>query len=251
MNRSYYPVIIELASILSFLAIWQIVVTFNFVNPAFLASPSQVWSVFYDSAAVQKVSRGLDLLGYEVVGAFLLSLATAIPIGFAIGSNRFLHDSLDPYVVLFYTFPKIAAFPAIALVFGLGATTNIVFGAVSGSSIVLFNTIHARRGVDDSVIKVAKSVGCNRIKIYQSVIVPSITPALFGTIRLGLLRSFAGVLESELLVPFLGIGLLINQYTFAFKTPQLYFTIVVVSLVVVAINFALLAWENRIGRWMK
>src|SRR3546814_8031166 len=72
----------------------------------------------------------------ETMTAFAIALAIAVvlgvSLGFGLGMNRLAAEVGEPLLVSFYSLPKINLYPIILLVFGLGMSSKIAFGAIHG-----------------------------------------------------------------------------------------------------------------------
>ena len=68
--------------------------------------------------------------------AFAAALAIAVVlgllIGFALGLHRLSAEAMEPMLVALYSIPKITLYPIILLVFGLGMSAKVAFGAIHG-----------------------------------------------------------------------------------------------------------------------
>ena len=62
----------------------------------------------------------------------LLALVGGLAIGLALGLNRTGAEVTEPILVALYSLPKITLYPVILLVFGLGISAKIAFGAIHG-----------------------------------------------------------------------------------------------------------------------
>ena len=133
---------------------WQIVAWI--VGPDALASPARTLvkltalfgtSVFWGDIA-------------ETGEAFVIALAIAIVGGLAIGLLIGLHDFsarvAEPFLLAANSVPKIALYPIVLLIFGIGMPAKIAFGAIHGIVPVAIFTISGCRGVAPVLLKTAR-----------------------------------------------------------------------------------------------
>ena len=64
--------------------------------------------------------------------ALVIAVALGLLIGFGLGLHRLSGDAMEPMLVALYSIPKITLYPIILLVFGIGISAKIAFGAIHG-----------------------------------------------------------------------------------------------------------------------
>ena len=152
---------------------------------------------------------------YSTMRAFLIA-TTIVTIGgtvlgLALGANRLLGDAYEPMLMSFYTVPKVAFFPVILLIFGIGLSAEVAFGVIHGIVPVAIFTINAVRNIRGVFIKTAAALGLSRTSTALTVLLPAIAPEVFAGIRMGISLTFIGVILSEMFGSHQGIGFLLMQ----------------------------------------
>lgn len=115
---------ISLLTALAFIALWLLVTEMGWIKPLFLPSPLAVWDKFV-IALTEGVSNStlaqhtLASLG-RVLGAFLLALVTAVPVGILMGVNRVVRGLFDPIIEFYRPLPPLAYLPLIIIWLGIG-----------------------------------------------------------------------------------------------------------------------------------
>ena len=64
--------------------------------------------------------------------ACLIALTGGLALGFVLGANRLAGQVGEPILSSLYSIPKITLYPVILLVFGLGISAKVAFGALHG-----------------------------------------------------------------------------------------------------------------------
>jgi NitT/TauT family transport system permease protein len=103
--------------------------------------------------------------------------------------------------------------------------------------------------VDPLLIKSARSVGLSNPRLFQKVVLPAATPAIFTGIRLAGAVSILVLIAAEMVGAKAGLGYLINNTQVNFQIPEMYAGIVTVSALGVAFNYTLVRIERRLSRW--
>ena len=89
--------------------------------------------------------------------AFAVALAIAISlgilIGFTLGLYRFAGEVAEPVLVALYSIPKLTLYPILLLVFGIGMSAKIAFGAIHGIIPIAIFTLNAVRNLNPVLLK--------------------------------------------------------------------------------------------------
>jgi NitT/TauT family transport system permease protein len=149
----------------------------------------------------------------ETMKAFLVALAIAVAgglaIGFLLGYSRLAGDIFEPVLVAFYSIPKITLYPILLLMFGLGISAKIAFGAIHGIIPVALFTINAVRNVKPVLVKTGKVLELGAIDMVRSVLLPAALPEIFTGVRIGFALTLVGTLLGEMFASQRGLGFLL------------------------------------------
>ena len=114
---------------------------------------------------------------------------------------------------------------------------------------VALNAFAAVRGVDRMLLVKARALGARPHQVYLKVVVPAALPTVVVGLRLGATYAFVGIVATEMISSFDGIGYLLGYYTLLFQSGKTYGYILVALLLAFALNATLRAIETRAGRW--
>jgi NitT/TauT family transport system permease protein len=240
-------VLLQALSLGALLAAWEIAARAGWVDPLFVPAPSAV-------------ARALRVIGPEAVGllgetlgktlvAYVLAVALGVGAGLLIGSVRYLHDVLSPFLVALYALPKILVLPWILLAFGLGAAPAIVYGVLQGFFPICLLVVGGVRDIDPTPLRVARSMGATSWQLYRKVVVPAVLPAVLAGMRLGIVFCLLGVLVVEMFGGIRGMGFLLVSLANAFRAPELFAATALVSLLSVGVVLGLERLNRRLGHW--
>ena len=212
---------------LLFLAVWQAA---SLVAPSYLL-PGPV-PVAWRLAQFVTSSRDLGHLG-----ASLYHVAAAIAISFVIGSLL----ALIPYYAPVLRFaierrigPFLNAFSAIGWtllsIMWFGVSQSTVIFAIS-AVLVPFALVNMSAGLadlDPETIEMAGSFTRRRARMFSLVIVPSLYPFIFATLRIMFGVSWKVTLTAELFGGNSGLGYMINMARQEFDTATIFAAIIVI-----------------------
>lgn len=202
-----------LSAILLLLAIWQIVVWMQLQPDWVLPSPTDVWLALVDRATNPNpllnlwLSAGNSLR--KGVEGFLLALAIGLPLGVALGLNKWLRLIIRPILTGLQQLPSVAWVPAAIIWFGLsdttifavvllGATPSIANGLISG--IDQIPTLYLRAG---------RVLGARGLVYIKDILLPAAWPGFLAGLEQGWAFAWRSLMAAELIAinPALGAGL--------------------------------------------
>jgi len=241
-----YLVVISIGSVL---IVWAAVTYFGLVNIALVPSPQQVARSAW--ADIRDGSLGLNTLASltRVIEGFLLALVIAVPLGALMGIARTLRGLGEPLIELIRPVPPIAFIPLAILWFGIGELSKIMIVAYGAFFPIFVNTMSGFREVDRVHIRAAQTLGANRLHLFRDVVLPSAMPQMVTGARLGMGMAFVVLVAAELIASSEGLGYMINNARFDFRTDQIFVGIIAIGVLGFVLNKALLKAERRLLHW--
>ena len=184
--------------------------------------------------------------------AFSLALMLAYGIGLAVGvwmgAHRLSGAVGEPILVVIYSLPKITLYPVVLLIFGLGISGKVVFGAMHGILPVALLTMGAIRAVPPVYLRAARALHLSPWQTIATVLVPAALPEVFTGLRIGFTVTLLGVLLGEMFASKLGLGSMIMTDMSLAQSEDMV-TVALVLFAFAAVANALLLWiEHRLHR---
>ena len=190
-------------------AVWQLAIVITKVPGWVLPSPDQVWQAIARQAqsGLLWTSAGNSLR--KGVEGFLIALAIGLPLGIALGLNKWLRAIFRPLLTGLQQLPSVAWVPAAIIWFGLsdatifavvllGATPSIANGLISG--IDQIPTLYLRAG---------KVLGARGLVYIRDILLPASWPGFLAGLEQGWAFAWRSLMAAELIAinPALGAGL--------------------------------------------
>lgn len=239
--------VLQLASVLALLAVWEAAARLRWVDPAFVPAPSAVARALGDIGGLAFAGLG-DTLTKTAI-AYAIAVVVGVALGVLIGSVRLLRDVLNPFVIAAYGIPKILILPWIILLTGFGTTPAILYGTLHATFPIMLLVMGGVRDVDRTLITVARAYGATPWQLYCKVILPAIVPSVVAGMRLGIVFCLLGVLVVEMFAGVRGMGYVMSSLANGFKAPELFAATALVSAASIVIVLAL-DWANdRLSHW--
>ena len=184
--------------------------------------------------------------------AFSFALALAYAIGLAVGvwmgAHRLSGAVGEPILVAIYSLPKITLYPVVLLIFGLGISGKVAFGAMHGILPVALLTMGAIRAIPPVYLRSARTLHLSPWQTIATVLLPAALPEVFTGLRIGFTVTLLGVLLGEMFASKLGLGAMIMNAMSLAQSEEM-MTVAIVLFAFAAIANALLLWiEHRLHR---
>ena len=210
-----------------------------------IPTPVETAKSFATGIATGELLNTLWVTLSVVLQAFVIASISGLLVAGWLGMNRFWGDVLGEPLVWLYALPKVVLFPIFLLVFGLGISSRMAFGAVHGFFPLAIFVLAGIRAVPEVYIKVARSLNLGRWNTAFRVILPAILPSVLSGLRFSFSFCFLGVVLAEMFGSKEGAGFELIRLISLHDLPGI-FTIAL-SLMAIAffINLFLVALESR------
>jgi NitT/TauT family transport system permease protein len=199
----------RLLLLLAVLLVWQAL--------TWLAGPEVITSPVATVRKLASIMTASDFAGhaYETGRAFaaalIISLLGGLAAGLILGSRRLAGEVAEPLLVAFYSIPKVTLYPVILLLFGLGVSAKIAFGAIHGIIPVALFAMNAVRNIRSVHVRAARAMHLTPLQIATYVLVPAALPEIIAGFRIGFALTLLGTLIGEMFASQRGIGYMLVQ----------------------------------------
>ena len=180
--------------------------------------------------------------------ALILAYALGLAIGVWMGAHRLSGAVGEPILVAIYSLPKIVLYPVVLLIFGLGISGKVVFGALHGILPVALLTMGAIRAIPPVYLRSAHTLRLTPWQVIATVLIPAALPEVFTGLRIGFTVTLLGVLLGEMFASRLGLGSMIMSDMQLAQSKDMV-TVTIILFAFAAIANAILLWiEHRLHR---
>jgi NitT/TauT family transport system permease protein len=189
---------------IGFLALWQAL--HLLAGPDALASPAATLRRAAELLASPRFWSHAADTGIAFALACVIALALGLALGLWLGFHRLAGEVADPILGSLYSVPKITLYPVILLVFGLGLSAKVAFGALHGVFPVAIFAMNGIRQVPQVHLKTARVLRLSPWKTITTVLMPAAAPEIAAGLRIGFSITLLGTLIGELFASTSGIG---------------------------------------------
>lgn len=232
-----------------FLLVWEAVTQAGLIHYYFLPPLSDILIVGYELTLTGRMIQAAIL---TLKGAFLglfLAVVFGVPIGVLVARNRFVRWFFDPIITIGYPIPIIALIPVFMLWFGIGAPSKITLVAVGTFWPVAVNARNSCRDVSQNLVWSARMMGTPRRNVLWKVVVPDAAPGILTGIQIALPLSLIITFVFEMVAGGGGLGHLEIQGVRGFDSPQVYATLIAITIIGFVLDRGLWVIRQRLLRW--
>jgi NitT/TauT family transport system permease protein len=254
--------VIQAAIIAAFLLAWQYLPSvhwlssrYRFLDPYFVSSPSQVFSLLVDIMSGRNGSFTIWSYLWPTAVASLLSIAIGMVLGGIVGlilsNSKFLMAVLRPFLVLVNAVPRIAVIPIAIIIFGLTLNSSVIVSVFVVFFVVFWNAFEGGQAIAEPLIQNAILLGASRFQVIIAIRAPYVLAWTLASLPNAATFGILTVVTTEVLTGYHGLGFLISQ-SISTADATLTFTVAVVlavlSLLVVGatelVKRRILHWWN-------
>jgi NitT/TauT family transport system permease protein len=219
------------------------------VNPRYTSDPATIAAQIVELAAEGTILTHVAVTLGEAGTGFLIGAVLGLASAFALSWTRRGYEVFEPFLIGFYSIPKIALAPLFILWFGLGQLPKVIMAALLVYFVVFVNTSTGIREVHPGLLQVCRVLGASRRDLMLKVVLPAATPAVIASIRITVTRAIEGALLSEFVASTQGLGYLVARASRAFDIATVFAGIVIIAVVVISANGLLRLLQARLAPW--
>lgn len=191
------------------IAIWWAIDAAGNFSDRVLVSPKRVFDtvimLISHGVLAEYVSTSLKIIGI----ASFISIVVGVPIGFAVGANRYAARSLEGFLRFLQGVSGIAWLPLVIIWFGFTHTTTLAIVIYTLIVPIIFNTMIGARAIPEQYELALRSLGAGRLRLITDVYLPGALPSIVVGLRLGMGYGWRALIAAEMLVRQGGLGDLI------------------------------------------
>ncbi|MBU2534138.1 MAG: ABC transporter permease subunit [Alphaproteobacteria bacterium] len=266
---------ISAISIVALLFAWWLTAHLELVKPLFLPSPEQVLAKFERIACL---NHNLELLSvylglreavearcfgfsdstlfehtywslYRVFSAFFFAVITGVPIGLAMGMNRFARGAFDPVIEFYRPIPPLAYLPLMTLWFGIGDNAKIIVIFLSCFAPLVISARAGVRSVSIEQIHAAYSMGATQGQVIWHVVMKAALPEILTGMRIAIAFGWTTLVAAELVAAKAGLGVMVLNASRFLATDIVFLGIVIIGIIAFVFDLMMRWFERRLVPW--
>lgn len=233
------------------LVLWEVCSRLGVVDARFFPAPTEIMGTFAKMIASGALMADMAITLTRIGIGFVMGAIPGLLLGILLGSVRWLRQLLEPIFASLLPIPKIAIFPLLLLIFGLGETSKYLIVAIGVFFYLFFNTLTGVMQTPPLFNDVARANGASPLQRRLTVSLPYALPSIFTGIKLGIGGAFVIIAAAEFVGSQSGLGYLIWSAWSTFAVPKMYVGIVTISALGYGASVLAGYIERRLVPWVK
>jgi NitT/TauT family transport system permease protein len=221
VSRRMRERLLAVGFVVLWLLFWEFSIRWGLLDARFFFPPTAIASTFvsmwlYDSLGVH-VANSMQRL---MIG-YCLGVVPGLLLGRLIARSAWLRAGCGPLVVIWWSFPAMALFPVIMLIFGLGDPSKWNVVALSTFLLVVYRAWAGAAARPATVVDASSAGNPGRIDQHPLIGVES-PQSLFADLKLATWAALVTLIPAEFVGAKSGIGFVIWISWQSFHPPQMY-----------------------------
>jgi NitT/TauT family transport system permease protein len=225
-------------------ALWEGAVWLFGIKEYLLPPPTKVWTEFIKRSDFVLINAWVTTR--EILIGFAVAAVVSIPLALSISYSRMMENAV---VVFLQIIPKIAIAPLFIIWFGFGLTPKVLIVFLLTFFPVVVASIAGFKSADPDIMDFARTTGASRWKMFLRIRLPQALPNIFTGLKVGAALASTAAVVAEFVASDRGLGYLLLQYNGNLDTPMVFAVIVLLSLIGLAIYYAVEIAERFTIPW--
>ena len=232
-----------------FIGLWQLFSSDS--STALLPSPVDIVQRLWDdvrSGDLAEAAKPTAIRGFAGLG---IAVVCGIALGLAMGRIRPVRAAFEPLLAVTFPIPRLALYPVMVLVFGLGATTEIILVALECTYPLAYNTLAGVEGIQRDMLRSARNAGASGLRVTTGVLFRGALPSILAGMRIAVPVMLIVVVIVEMLSGSVGLGYLIRNAQTQFEPDAALAVVLALAIVgylldrlIVLLTRTLVFWER-------
>lgn len=244
----------SLVCVMAWLALWWLATDLGWVPHLFLPPPEAVIKAF--GQAWRGEIQGGDALwvhagwsSLRVFGAFALALLTAVPVGIAMGVNRWAQAVLDPVLEFYRPLPPLAYLPLVVIWLGIDEASKWLLIYLACFAPMALAARAGTRNASAEQINALQSLGATRWQLLRHAIAPAALPDILVGMRIAMGFAWTTLVAAEMVAATQGLGQMVLNASNFLRTDVVVMGILVIGVIALLLDALLRRLERRLLPW--
>ncbi len=248
-TQGIWRLVLGLAGIGSFLALWQIAVSVGLLDPYFIGSPIGAFNEGRRLVSEGKIWPDAAVTLGTFAWGLGLALIVGAPTSVVLGRWRNGWNAVELPVLMLNATPTVALVIPIIIIIGIGPASKAVLAFIGAVVPIVVSGRAGAASVPEAYVNAARVYGAGRLRVFIKVILPYSLLAVLSGVRLGVGRALTAVLVGEMYATQHGLGLWISQGQYGMNANLLTFVTVFVAAVGALLVGGVNVLDRSFAKW--
>jgi len=205
----YLIIFLRIFVLVAIIGLWELLTYTKVLDPFFVSSPSRIISQIGILAKNGTLFSHSWITLYETLIGFAIATVFGYLIAVVLWWNEKVRKTLEPYIVVLNSLPKIALGPVIILWVGAGTPAIILMCVLICIVITTMSMLSAFMSVEEGKILLLKSMHASKFQILWKLVLPNSMREFISVLKINVGMSWVGSIMGEYLTSKAGLGYLI------------------------------------------
>jgi len=238
--------IINIASPLALLVLWEVLARSGLIDARFFPPPSKIFAQLVVLVQSGELWQNTWASLQRLFWGGLIGGIPALVLGVIMGLYRPVRAVVEPLVAATYPVPKSAILPLMLLIFGLGEGSKIAMVAIGVFYPVLINAMAGVLQINRIYLDVGHNFQASRSQVFRTIAFPGALPFIMTGMKLGLGMGLILIAIAEMIGAKSGLGYMIWNAWELLSVETMYVGLLVIAVLGFVFTLAL----NEIERWV-
>jgi NitT/TauT family transport system permease protein len=232
------------------LALWQLMISAQWVKPVLLPPPGETLAHLGSVVASGAIFADLWATVFRTLASFAIAVAIGLPLGVVLGSAEGAYRSVEFVIDFFRSTPSSALIPLFMLIFGITDINKIAIASFGAMLIVLFNSAYGVMNAKKTRVMAAQIMGVSKWHVFKDVMLMESLPQTFVGLRSAVSMALVIVIVAEMFIGSeTGLGHRIIDAQQIFNVKDMYCSILVTGALGYLLNVGFMLAEKRLIHW--
>jgi NitT/TauT family transport system permease protein len=231
------------------IALWWGVVELFRIPAYLLPGPQSVFARLVADGALLWTHSKVTLT--EILLGFGITIVTAIPLGLLIALSPLSKQLVYPPIMLMQLVPKIAVAPLFLVWLGFGIESKVLLTVLLTFFPLLIASISGFQILDDRLLYLTRSMGATSWQTFRYLRFPAALPVIFSGVKTSATIAATAAIVAEFVGANKGLGYVLLRGTSTMDIELVFAVLVVLTLIGVAINYAVEFCEWAMTPWQR
>lgn len=232
------------------------------LDPVQLPAPLAVWNALrqgwhgidaleYVGFQTGGISDGLLFTTWNVLRGAGLGAVLGVVVGAMVGASRTAAAVLGPPLVVLGATPVLVILPFILIWFGTSSLAQSMIVILFTFVTVAAVTQLAVTNVGQHYLDFGACLGAHRSRLFWTVVLPAVTPAVLGAVRVSVALGWSFATVSELIGGQRGTGKIIQAMAQLQRTADVIAAILALAVIAVLVDAVIAVGGRWLARWQE
>jgi NitT/TauT family transport system permease protein len=233
------------------LVFWEVFSRVGLLDERFFPPPTRLidttQQMIADGSLARATIDSLRRLFWGFTGGALAGCAVGLWLGLS-GWSRAL---IEPWLIVTYPIPKLAVYPLLVLIVGLGEYPIVILLAIAVFYVVAINLISGVLAIKPVILDVGRDSNATFLQLVRTVALPASLPHIFTGLEIAMGIAYIVLIAAEFVGAKSGLGNIIWSSWQLFDVAPMYVAIITISVLGYTSVLALRAIGNFLMPWRK